>query len=502
MAYFHFPLAGSYNTRVTASNALSSASGIWGLGIWGTFIWGASVQSTDKDQRFINCFTETVVNPYTGKRTLYLVKRPGWASLNTPRTGHIGTAIMVWSGSGSGTSVISAFGNTDSNIYNATTNLGAITGKATRITETVISAVPTLAVSSTDNTGWYYDAGVGVMTKITDGQFPGNNGYTLAGTFAHMDGYAFIMDTEGNVWNSDLNSITSWTALGTIPASSYPDKGVGIVRQGDKIMVFGGESLQFYQNAGNPTGSPLARIESMTQRIGCVSADAIEQVGDTVYWVGSSTKGGIGVYQYANGAKRISTAEIDSALVLAGPANISITATTFYGRTFLIVNASTVTYVCCIEENFAWHEWNSTTKLWYKCAGVSAGSTQPTYAVSNISTSGKVFTMNPSALTYQDNGAAFTMRVQTSLVGEGNRITSWDEVEIIGDVASSSSTLTISASDDDYGSYTVLGTVDLSTARPRLAMCGSAYRRAWVLTNSDNLPVRIEALAGRKTVGL
>jgi len=183
---FKIPLAGSYNTRVTQTNALSSASGIVGLGVWGVFVWGASVQSTDKDQRFINCFPETVVNQYTGSRTIYLVKRPGWASLNTPRTGHIGTAIMVWSGSGAGTAVITAFGNTDSNIYNSTTNLGGITGKATRITETAISAVPTLAVSSTDSTGWYYDAGVGVMTQISDGQFPGNAGKTLAGTFAHV----------------------------------------------------------------------------------------------------------------------------------------------------------------------------------------------------------------------------------------------------------------------------------------------------------------------------
>jgi len=500
MPYFRLPLAGSYNTRVTATNSLSSSSGIVGLGIVGVMIVGSSVQSTDKDQRFINCFAETVVNPYTGSKTIYLVKRAGWATLNTPASGSIGTAIMVWSGSSAGTAIISAFGGTNSTIYNSTSSLGAITGKATRITETVLSGTPTLAVSSTDSTGWYYDAGVGVMTKISDAQFPGNNGKVLAGTFAHMDGYAFIMDTEGNIWNSDVNSITAWTATGSLPATSYPDKGVGIVRQGDKIMAFGSDSIQFFQNAGNPSGPPLSRIESMTQRIGCINADAIEQVVDTVYWAGSTAKGGISIWSYGNSLKEVSPPEIDSALVLAGPANISLTSTTFYGRTFLIVNAASVTYVYCIEEN-AWHEWNSSTKLWYKCAGVAAGSTQPTYAISNVSTSGKVFTMNPSAMVFQDNATAYTMRVQTSLIGEGNRRTFWEEVEIIGDIASSSSTLTISVSDDDYQNYTALGTVDLSTARPRLQRCGSAYRRSWVLTHSDNLPVRIEALAGRKTVG-
>lgn len=501
MPEFKIPLAGSYNTRVTATNALSSASGIVGLGVVGVMIVGASVQSTDKDQRFINCFTETVLNPYTGQRTLYCVKRPGFGALNTPASGNIGSAIMVWSGSGNGTDIITAFGATNSTIYNSTSSLGTITGKATRITETVVSTTPTLVVVSTDNTGWYYDAGVATMTKITDAQFPGNAGKTLAGYPAHMDGYTFQMDTEGNIWNSDLNSITSWTATGTIAATSYPDKGVGIIRQGDKLMAFGGDSVQFYQNAGNPTGSPLARIESMTMRIGCISADAIEQINDVVFWAGSSPKGGISIWRYADGPKRVSPPEIDAALVLAGPTNISLTSTTFYGRTFLIVNASSVTYVCCLDENFAWHEWTSTTKLWYKCAGVAAGSTQPTYAISEDSTSGKVYTMNPSSMVFQDDGSDYTMRVQTSLIGEPNRRTFWEEIEIMGDISSTSSPLTISFSDDDYGSYTVLATVDLSSARPRWQRAGSAYRRSWVLTHSTAVPVRIEAMAGRKTVG-
>ena len=439
-----------------------------------------------------------MVNPFTGQKTLYCVKRPGWGTLNTPSSGNIGTAITVWTGSGAGTSVISAFGGTNSTIYNGTTSLGTITGKATAITETIISTTPTLVISSTDNTGWYYDTGAG-LTQISDAQFPGNNSLTLAGTFAHMDGYAFIMDTDGGLWNSDLNSVTSWTSTGMLSVNSYPDKGVGCVRWRDKIMAFGSESTQFFINGNNPTGSPLTRVESMTFRIGCVNADAIVQIDDVVYWAGSGPRGDMRIYAFNGQVRHVSTHEIDAALVLAGSVNISLTATAFYGRTFLIVNASSVTYVYCVEEN-AWHEWNSTTRLWYKCAG-QARSNQAAYAISDESTSGKVFTINPSSLTYQDNGSAFTARVQTSLIGEPNVRTFWEEIEIMGDTQSSSSTLTISYSDDDYGSYTVLGTVDLSSTRPRITRCGAAYRRSWVLTHSANTPFRIEALAGRRSLG-
>lgn len=502
MADFRIALAGSYNTRITATNTLSSASGIVGLGIVGIMIVGKTVQSTDKDQRFINCFTETVVNPFTKTASLYCVKRPGFPVSMTPLAGSIGTAIMVWTGQGSGDKVISAFGGTNSTIYDSVTSLGAITGKATKISETSPSDIATLLVSSTDSTGWYYQTGIGVMTKIADADFPGNAGFTLAGGFCTMDGYNFIMTTDGKLWDSDVNSVTAWTAATFISSNSYPDRGIGCVRQRDKIMAFGTESTQFFYNAGNPTGSPLARIEVMTLRVGCVSADAITQAEDSVYWCGSSPQGGLSVYQYGAGLKTVSTPEVDAILILAGAANISLTSLKIYGRNFIVVNASSVTFVYCVEEN-AWHEWNTAVglRLWYKCAGVSSGSTQVIYSVSNAATGGKIYTINPSSLSFQDDGQAFTTRIQTSKIGDGSKRQFWGQVNVIGDQETTTSPLTISASSDDYQTYTVIGTVDLMNSQRRITRCGSDYRRSWVLTHSANTPMRLEALAGTRTMG-
>jgi hypothetical protein len=228
----------------------------------------------------------------------------------------------------------------------------------------------------------------------------------------------------------------------------------------------------------------------------------VAQAEDAAYWCGSSPQGGLSVYQFGAGLKTVSTPEIDAILVLAGAANISLTSVKFYGRNFVIVNASTVTFVYCVEEN-AWHEWNTASgvRLWYKCAGVSSGSTQPVYGITNTTTGGEVYTINPSSMVFQDDGNAYTMRIQTSKLG-GIKRTFWEEVCLIGDQESSSSTTTISVSDDDYQNYTSLGTVDLTDSRPRITRCGSAYRRAWVITNSANTPVRLEALAGRNRVGL
>jgi hypothetical protein len=160
---FKLPLAASYNSRVGATNTADS-TGYVGSGYVGVMLVGKSTQATDKDARFINCFKQTVKDA-DGRARVYTVKRAGFGTQSTPAAGKKGYAILVWTGSGSGTSVISAFDN-PSVIYNGASSLGTMTGRCTGITETAIGGVATLTVTSTDNTAWYYDVGVGILTQI------------------------------------------------------------------------------------------------------------------------------------------------------------------------------------------------------------------------------------------------------------------------------------------------------------------------------------------------
>lgn len=494
MADFKVPFTGQYNTRIAQTNALSSSSGVVGVGVVGLFIVGASIQASDKDERFVNCFLTKM-----GSRE-YIIKRPGFAALNTPASGNVGSAILVWTGNSPGTAVITAFGATNSTIYSGTSSLGAITGKATGITETFVSTTPTLVVSSGDSTAWYYDTGAGVMTKISDADFPGNAGLTTAGTFAHIDGYACIMTTTGRLYASDLNSVTAWTANSYDSANSYPDQGVGCVRFRNYVMAFGKESIEFYQNAGL-TPFPLKRVPNMTVRVGAISNDAIAQLADTVFWVGATDKGGLSVFQYDGTLSRISTPEQDFQLNLAGPTNISITTLRVYGRSFVLVKANTTTYIYVIEDK-RWHEWTSTTPLWYKCAGLSAGSQILTYSISNIATTGKVYTINPASLVFTDDGSAFTATFQSLNDDMGtpfNKV--FHELDVVADTEPSTSNLTISVTDDDYQTWTTLGTVDLSQQRKRLNGLGASEKRAWKGSHSSNTAMRIEMLRGRMTAG-
>ena len=497
---FRVPVVGPYTNRVSESNALETGSGYVGAGIVGIMIVGLTTSSTNKDQRFLNCFAETVADPITVKKRVYCVEGLVFATSTTPAAGSIGTAILIWTGSGAGTGIISAFGGTNSTIYNGTTSLGAITGKATSISETFVSTTPTLTVPSTDSTAWYYDTVVAVMTKIASGNFPGNAAYTLAGNFAHIDGFACIMTTDGKLWASDLNSVTAWTANSYASTNSYPDKGVGCVRHKQLIMAFGTESVEFYQNAGL-TPFPLQAIGNMTIKIGAVAADAITQIADNVFWAGITPQGGMSIFMYDGSISRVSTPDIDGILVLAGTANLSMTAVRFYGRSFVIVNAGTTALVYCVEEKM-WHQWSSTTPLWYKCAGISTGSVLATYSVSNLSTSGKVYIMNPVFPVFTDDGVTYTARAQMALMDLGTmNKKQWHRLAVIADVEASASALTVSFSDDDYATYTTYGSVDLSTLNPFITRLGASRRRGWVFTHSANTPMRIEAIEGRAAIG-
>ena len=496
---FRLPLAGSYTNRVSAVNALDTSSGYVGVGIVGVMIVGATSESTNKDQRFVNCFSETIVDAVTGQKTIYSVKRPGWGTNNTPSAGNVGNAIFVWTGGSGGIDAISSFGGTNSTIYNGTSSLGAITGKCTGISETFVSATATLTVSSTDSTGWYYDTGVAVMTRITDVDFPGNAGKTLAGTFAHLDGYPVIMTTDGVLWAGDLNTVTAWTSTSFGSANSYSDRGIGCVRHKNFIMAFGTESIEFFYNAGT-TPFPFAKNQSMTVKVGAISADAIAQIADTTFWAGSTPQSGLSIFQYDNGINRISTPEIDSILILAGASNVSLTTLRVLGRSFVVVLASSTTLVYCLEEK-SWHEWTGTTILWYKCAGVSIGGTMVNYCVSKASTSGKVYIQNQASLTFVDDSVAYSARAQLKLVDFGTQNRKfWEEVRLVCDVEPSS-TATLSYTDDDYNTYTTHGTLDLSAPYPRATRLGSSRRRGWVVEHSSNTPFRAECLEGRASIG-
>jgi hypothetical protein len=490
------PLVGTPNSRIVDSfSSASTSSGIVGIGVVGVMIIGSTVAS-DLDQRFINTIFDKIVNPMTGKETFYVMKRPGFAAHSTPSAGNIGTAVKVWSSQGAGTKVISAFGGTNSTIYDATTSKGAITGKAKFIDEAMVGSTPTILIPSTDETAWYYQDG-GAPTEITDADFPS----TITGRFVSMDGYIFIMTPAGRIYNSDLNSVTAWQATNFLTAQMYPDFGVGLARYKDQIVAFGKETIEFFHITDNIAGSPLARTAQGFVRIGCASQYGYAQMEDTVTWISSTDKGGCSIYMLDGyQPKRISTSAIEAQLSVLGPSSVRIHCIKLLGKTIILATVGTNCFMYQVEDQM-WCQWNSGAPLWTDIAASTAGDWR-IYSVSENRTDGKVYVINPASFVYQDDGMPLTMTIQTSRVDLETDLRKFlHRLVIIGDTQASTSTLYATCSDDDYRTFCSSRSVDLSDARPYLTQLGSFRRRAFKFTHSDNTPCRIEGIELELSVG-
>lgn len=496
---YPIPLVGSHTTRTIASSTSSFiSSGIVGMGILGAMIVGNSSGGGNQDQRYVNAIPDKITNPLTGKEAFYVYKRPGFETHITPAAGSVGTAIKIWTGQGGGDKLISAFGATNTTLYSDTTALtggghATISGVVENISETVVGTTPTIVANTTARAYYYPDGGS--LTEIVDADWPGTGGgnKTLAGGFVHLDGYSFILCTDGTLWNSDLNSISAWTATSFLTTGMYPDKGVGLARYKDLIVAFGRESIEMFRNVGNPSGSPLQRISEAFIKIGCISSTSICQLEDNIAWVGASDVGTISVYVLEGFRPiRISTPVIDTQLTLRGSTTIYLTSVKIFGKTYIFVQAGSLTFVYCVEDQM-WHEWSG-IQLWHKFAA-STYSGPVVYSISRTLDTGKVYKLNQTIPVYTDDGISYTFLIQTAKLDlQTERRKRVTKLAIVGDSYSTTNPVSVSWSDDDYQSFTTARQVDMVNNRTYLTNCGMTRKRAFRITNTTTVPIRLERL--------
>lgn len=111
-----------------------------------------------------------------------------------------------------------------------------------------------------------------VATHITSVNFP-----TPHVPFpVFLDGYIFLAkQNTGDVYNCDLNTPDTWTAGNFLSAEMYPDNINALVRAENYIVVIGSQSTEYFYDAGNSPGTPLARVEGASLPIGCLAVDSI-----------------------------------------------------------------------------------------------------------------------------------------------------------------------------------------------------------------------------------
>lgn len=415
------------------------------------------------------------------------------------------------------------------NTIGAGARISTFTAATSTITLTVTSSATSTSVALTKE----------AIAKILSANFVSST--TFQSAFVAMDGYHFYATDDGNIRNSDLNSITAYSALGFIAPNMAPDPPVALTLHKNLVVSWGTGSREVFYNAGNATGSPLSRVANAFSRFGVVDQRSVTFLGDDIYYVTGASYGDVGVMRLRNlNDQKVSTPQISeilgtisasggqiyaSAFQLGGLSYLSLSALTTNeavsltqlesgdylllesGDKVILDGSSAVTaflgrmLVYNIDLNI-WSEWDCSEATYI--VGVGSGGTNKLLATSRVDTTGKIYTIAPasSGELHTDDGASYAMQIRTSKLDFGTpKVKIVQSIELIADEESAGST-TLEYSDDDYGTWTTLGTFDMTQKRKRITRCG-AHRgaRAYRLSNSSDAPFRAEALVFEFAVG-
>lgn len=456
---------------------ISLAGGVSGRAVMPGGVIAPTTFTGFLDQYILNAVVVTLANALQRTRTAWVQAYSAGSQLHSGA----GSAITTFLGKGS-TYIAYSDGGTQIYVHETSldsrANVGTVADGAIHMSETSIGGTANLVIITSASSGrtYFYPDG-GAVTEITDVDFPPKQTPAIAitGNAVHMDGYMFVMTTTGQIWNSDLNSLSAWTAGNYITAGILPDGGIGLERYKNMIVAFGVSTIEFFQNAGNASGSPLSRVPGATINIGAASQHSTCQYLDTVAWIGSIGNGRYGVFMLEGvNAKKISTDIQDANL---GPnQGYRLFALMSSGKQYLCIGAGSGSgkYVSAYDaETGLWVYWDVGARVLKAGAAVVNNvfyaATNGIYAMGNSSGDGIPYTIQTAKLDFGTQKRKII-----------------NAIRLVGDTTAAA-TATIKKSDDDYATFATLGTVDLSSQYPRLFRCGSHLGgRAYQIITSTN----------------
>ncbi len=493
---FKLPLASSYNERNLAGFTATVTNGL--------------------DQRKINTIYEPVQNSATGKNTLYLARRPG-VTIDPNTYGSADQVAFLISLPPSPTNllttpwVFSTSGNDVRASDSAQTSVLMSSGagyKPLYVDKTAISGQDTIVVQAGTAAGlqrtFYLANSLGAgFNEITISAFAN---LVKRGKMEFVDGYALQLDSSNRIYNSDLNTLATWSAANFITKSIRQDIANGLARFNNQILAFGDETVEVFTNAGNPTGSPLGRVQSLANRIGLASPLTLVSqnvyyaiAGQHLYFVGRRAGGDASVCVFAyNGQtyEKVSTPFIDKILEQRGTFNIYKVG--FGGKEAIALNltnntTNTQQWLMFFPDWKEWFEWTSTVFTPINCGQWFLGAP----GVPN-----KAYTVSYTD-NWLDDTTAVTATHQFKIPSSSNdrKRMPWAGVVCdklsAGSSTSAGSVVSIAFSDNDYQSFGSARNIDMRVSKTQIYRCGSYFDRAVRITHTGNAPFRAEQFIAR-----
>jgi hypothetical protein len=455
------------------------------------FVNNPQQRSSDatKDARMVNMLAEDISGVTNSNPKWFTKSRPGLSSTYSTTTGE-GRGVYTWTVSG----VSYAMTVVGSSVYSNNTFLQTITTSTgvCGFTE-FINASGVVSLVMVDGTkGYVFASPTAAVTLIADVDFPSPH----IPNPVFMDGYLFVAKANSqDIYNSNLNDPSLWTAGDFISAEMYPDTIQALSKNNNFIYAIGSGTVEYFYDAANATASPLAREASAVQQFGTPAPKTVVQTEKEVVLVGATANGGYTVWTIDGfKEKEISIPYIRSVLEAEGSALANATA-------FCVRAASQKLYLVCLTnktlvysfDTKLWTEWDSGSGN-FICGLGCNGPTGTPYLLHK--TAGTVYKLTETVFT--DGGTAFTCSIVTpKLDFETINRKTCSRFVLVGDVPDDTlvdSTVYLSWSDDDYKTWSTPRAITFDADLPQLKQLGMFRRRAFKITY--NLPhlLRLEGV--------
>lgn len=116
------------------------------------------------------------------------------------------------------------------------------------------------------------------------------------GVAAYIDGLALLSQPGTfNIWQSNVNDLTTWDALNFTTEDGTSDNVVALVTFHDQIAVFKENNTCFYVNAGLP-GFVFQRLQGIYPETGCEAPFSAHRIEENLLWLGQTKQGDRIVY--------------------------------------------------------------------------------------------------------------------------------------------------------------------------------------------------------------
>lgn len=455
-------------------------------------------RGSDIDARLINAYVEK--DPQLDE--WQVVKRPAARSYSgLPNWGGpIGGGITHWNGSIYGISGTPSAGNY--RFYKGNTSLGTIDHTKVRYWfQPMASSPPTLFFG---NRNEYYITEGSTITPVSDGVFTGFAADLVAG-IANLNGRAYVMTRDCEIYGAtNLNDASAWSSLNVIVADQTAGQGQALIQHLNYILAVKDNSIEVFQDVGNPTGSPLGKVPGVLLPYGTVRPETFASVEGDLLWVGSGVAGG----GEQAGKQVIRMRGLDPVVISTPEVERLIDYWPFVYGSILVFQGHRFYCLSCTDE-IPDLLYDLEEGVWLQMK-IGQGGTKVTIRDSApfgltsqlfLSWDGKPYSFDSTS--YEDGTIVFTTNVPITVdiytpnLDFGTDIDKQLNALFFTGDQNTGCKIYVRYSDDDYKTWSDFREVDLSVDKPFLTDEGTFTRRAYHIRHESPTPFRLRAMGLR-----